>query len=339
MPTGASSAKLGYRIPAPAQADRVSWPASFGTRFTIMVDTEEEFDWTAPLDSANRAVTAMEALPAGHRRFADRGVPITYLVDHPIISDNRSIDILRAIVDDGQSAVGTQLHPWVNPPLDEAMVPHNSFVGNLPRSLQAAKLDILTDAITAAIGTPPLVYRAGRYGIGPDTLALLAARGYRIDSSMRSGYDYSAEAGPDFTAIDSHAFRCGPDRALVELPLTTVFTGRARAGGVALYRALGRVPKGRGLFSRTGLLSRIALTPEEMPLGDVLEAIAVALGEGVRVLNFSFHSPSLAPGFTPYVRDAAELAAFHHWWDTVLDELDRRGVAPASLGDLIAASA
>jgi hypothetical protein len=328
----------GYRVAPPTPADHLAWPDAFGTRFTIMVDTEEEFDWTAPLDSANRGVTAMRALPEGHRRFAERGVPVTYLVDHPIITDPHAAALLRGIVADGRSAVGTQLHPWVNPPLDEAMTPPNTFVGNLVRSLQSAKLDVLTDAITAAIGTPPLVYRAGRYGIGRDTLALLAARGYRIDSSMRSGYDYSAEAGPDFTAIGNHAFRCGPDRAMIELPLTTVFTGAVRTGGAALYRALGRVPKGRGLFSRARLLSRVALTPEDMPLTEVLEAIAVALGDGVRVLNFSFHSPSLAPGFTPYVRDAADLVAFHHWWDKVLDDLERRGVAPASLAELIAAS-
>ncbi|MEG3086132.1 polysaccharide deacetylase family protein [Sphingomonas sp. PB4P5] len=338
MGSSAPSHPPGYRVAPPAPADRVVWPAVFGTRFVVMVDTEEEFDWSAPLDSANRAVSAIGALPAGHRRFADRGVPITYLVDHPIISDPHAADLLRTIVADGRSAVGTQLHPWVNPPLDEAMTPANSFVGNLPLGLQAAKLDVLTDAITAAIGAPPLVYRAGRYGIGPDTLALLQARGYRIDSSMRSAYDYSAEAGPDFSAIGNHAFRCGPGGALVELPLTTVFTGLARAGGARLHRALGRVPKGRGLFARARLLSRVALTPEEMPLTEALDAIAVALGEGVRVLNFSFHSPSLAPGHTPYVRDAADLAAFHIWWDKVLDELDRRGVAPASLAELIAAS-
>lgn len=328
----------GYRPAAPPPADLIDWPSNFGQRFTIMVDTEEEFDWRAPLDSANRGVTAMAALPEAHRRFADRGVPVTYLIDHPVATDPAAIDILRKVVSDGRSAVGTQLHPWVNPPLDEAMIPRNTFVGNLPEPLHAAKLDVLTDAITAAIGTPPLVYRAGRYGIGPDTVALLAARGYRIDSSMRSRYDYSAEGGPDFAAIGNHAFRCGPGNALVELPLTTVFTGAARVGGVTLYRALGKVPKGRGLFARTRLLSRVALSPEDMPLPDALEAIAVALGEGVRLLNFSFHSPSLAPGHTPYVRDATDLAAFHDWWDKVLGRLDARGVAPASQGEIVAAT-
>ena len=118
---------------------------------------------------------------------------------------------------------------------------------------------------------------------------------------MRPGYEYLKESGPDFDAITAHAFRAGPGGAVIELPLTTVFTGLARRGGAGLYRALGKVPKGRGVFARTNLLSRIALTPEQMPIGDALEAIAVGLGEGLRLLNFSFHSPSVAPGHTPYV--------------------------------------
>ncbi len=236
------------------------------------------------------------------------------MVDYPIATDRQAIDMLHKVLADGVSAIGTQLHPWVNPPFDEALTPANSFAGNLPEALEAAKIDALTGAITAAFGVAPRAYRAGRYGIGPATPGLLAARGYLLDSSMRSAYRYSEEGGPDFGAVGNHAFRVGP---IVELPLTTVFTGLARRGGLGLYNMLGKLPKGRGIFARTHLLSRVALTPEEMPLADAREAVAVAVGEGLRLLNFSFHSPSVAPGHTPYVRDAADLAAFHHWWDRI----------------------
>ena len=125
---------------------------------------------------------------------------------------------------------------------------------------------------------------------------------------------------------------------MIELPLTTVFTGAVRSGGTSLYRTLGHIPRGRGVFARTHLMSRVALTPEDMPVPDALEAIAVALGQGVRLLNFAFHSPSLVPGHTPYVRDEADLTRFYRWWDIVLSDLARRNVRPASLDDLIHAS-
>src|SRR3546814_18177681 len=85
------------------------------------------------------------------------------------------------------------------------------------------------------------------------------------------------------------------------------------------------------------MLTRVALTPEGIPARDAIEAIDRMLDDGIRVLNLSFHSPSLEPGYTPYVRDAADLRAFYGWWDAVLDRMTKRGVTPASLDDFLAA--
>lgn len=323
-----------FRPQPPAAGDLVAWPESFGTRFVVFVDTEEEFDWSKPLARENRSVAAVAALPAAHARFAAAGVPLALMVDHPIATDPRAIDLIAPLLTGGTS-VGTQLHPWVNPPFDEALTPANSFVGNLPRALEEAKLRALTDAITTAFGTRPTAYRAGRYGLGPASFDLLAAHGYRLDSSMRPGFDYASEGGPDFSALGNHAFRAG---GIAELPLTTVFTGAARSAGMPLYRAAGAIPKGRAVLARSGLLQRIPLTPEGIPVREALEAIRVAIGEGVRVLSFAFHSPSLAAGHTPYVKDEADLAAFWYWWDKVLAELDRLGAKAAGLDDVIAAA-
>lgn len=328
----------GHRVPAPAPGALLDWPRAFGTRFAVFVDTEEEFDWGAPFRRDAFGTRAIAAMPAAHARFADRGVPLTYLVDYPIASNPGAVAILRRLVEDGRSAVGTQLHPWVNPPFEEELGDLNSFAGNLSPALEGAKLALLTEAIERAFGARPIVYRAGRYGIGPNTLGLLAGLGYRVDSSMRAGYDYSAGGGPDFSAVGNHAFRAGPEGCLLELPLTTVFTGLGRAGGAGLYRRLGGIPHGRGVAARLGLLSRVALTPEDMPIGEALEAVRVAVGEGVRLLNFSFHSPSVEPGHTPYVRDVADLAAFFGWWDRMFALLERLGVAPASLAEIVKAA-
>lgn len=332
--TGESPPAPGYRPAAPAPADLVAWPADFGTRFVVMVDVEEEFDWARPLSRDNRSVAAVAALPEAHARFAAAGVPLAMMIDHPVATDARAIDLIGPLLTGG-SVAGAQLHPWVNPPFDEELTPRNSFVGNLPRALEAAKIDALTDAIAAAFGTRPTAYRAGRYGVGPATFGLLAERGYRLDTSMRPGFDYGPEGGPDFSAIGNDAFRIGE---VIALPSTTIFTGLARGVGMGLYRASGAVPKGRAVLARTGLLQRIPLTPEGIPVADALEAVRVAVGEGLRILSFAFHSPSLAPGHTPYVRDAADLAQFWDWWDRVLAELDKSGARPCGLTELIDAA-
>ncbi|MDB5678134.1 polysaccharide deacetylase family protein [Sphingomonas bacterium] len=330
--THKSAPEPGFRPQPPA--DLIAWASDFGTRFVVFVDVEEEFDWNGSLSRDNRSVEAVGALPDAHARFAAAGVPLALMLDHPVAADARAIDLIGPLLTGG-SVVGAQLHPWVTPPFDEALTPRNSFAGNLPRELEAAKLDALTDAIATAFGARPTAYRAGRYGIGLNTFDLLAERGYRLDSSMRPGFDYAPQGGPDFGAVGNHAFDFG---GLIELPSTTVFTGLARGGGMGLYRAGGRMPKGRALLARTRLLQRIPLTPEGIPVAEALEAVRVAVGNDLRVLSFAFHSPSLAPGHTPYVRDAADLRSFWDWWDRVLAELNRLRVRPCGLAELIEAA-
>jgi hypothetical protein len=227
--------------------------------------------------------------------------------------------------------VGTQLHPWVNPPFDEAVTPANSFTGNLPVPLQRAKLRALTEAITAAIGIRPSVYRAGRYGIGPHTARLLTEAGYRLDVSVRSLFDYSAETGPDFSRHPIWPWWV--NERLLEVPLTVGFTGPLHRWP-ALYR---HAPL-RAPLARTGLLNRVALTPEGTPLGEALALIRRLLADGTRLFSLSFHTPSVEPGHTPYVRDAADLRTFWAWWDGVLDLFAREGVLPVRADEIVAAA-
>ena len=324
-----------YRCPAPLPGERIAWDAVFGSRFLVFVDVEEEFDWARPLARESRGTTAMAAFPEAHRRFADRGVGLVCMVDHPVATDPTAVAILQRVVEDGRSEIGAQLHAWVTPPFDEPLTRANSYPGNLPPPLEAAKIGVLTEALSTAFGRRPRSYRAGRYGIGPATLALLAERGYRIDTSVRARYDYSADGGPDFREVGPAAYR---REGLIELPLTTVYTGRARRAGPALHALAGRLPHVRGALARSGMLSRVALTPEDMPIADALEAVSIAHGEGERLLTFSFHSPSLAIGHTPYVRDAADLAAFHDWWRAMFAHLDRLGIRSTTLDEAIAAA-
>ena len=324
--------RLRFAVPA---GSRVAWPTAFGRRFLVTVDVEEEFDWSQPFSRAARGVAAIAALPAMHRRLADAGVTPLYFVDHPVAADPRAAATIRALLTDG-ATVGAQLHPWVNPPFRGEAGPLASFAGNLPPALEAAKLDALVGAIGDGVGVRPVAYRAGRYGLGPATLALLASLGFRVDSSMRAYHDYRDEGGPDYSRVDAGAFR--PVPGLLELPLTSVFTGAARRAGPVLHRWAGQVPRGRGVLARAGLVSRVPLTPEGVPAAEAVRAVASAAANGERLLVLSFHSPSLVPGNTPYVRDADDLAAFHGWWEAVLPARAAAGFAPASLDEVLAAA-
>jgi hypothetical protein len=79
----------------------------------------------------------------------------------------------------------------------------------------------------------------------------------------------------------------GGDGDLLEVPLSAAYIGGLRSMGGWLFPASASVPKMRGLLSRAGLLTRVALTPEEMPLPEVTRAIEALLADGTQYLSIS----------------------------------------------------
>ena len=315
---------------APRPQDIVRFPASFGRRFIVCVDTEEEFDWSMPKRRDATSVSAIRALPVAQERMRAAGVQPAYLMDYPVASSAESVAIIGRFFADGQCTIGAQLHPWVSPPFEEALAVRNSFPGNLPKALEHAKLSLLTEKLAEGFGVRPIVYRAGRYGVGPNTPVILEALGYRIDCSVRPLFDYAHEDGPTFWSAPARPYWISPARHLLEIPLTSVFVGGLRGLGGRLFRASGFVPPVRAALARTGLLNRVTLTPEGMPLDETIAGLKLLLAEGAQFFSIAFHSPSVEPGHTPFVRDQADLARMYAWFDGVFDFLARNGVAPTT---------
>ena len=322
----------------PDPADHARFAAGFAPRFMLTVDTEEEFDWGSPFARAEHSLDSIPRLAKFQEFCEGYGVVPAYLIDYPVASDPRIVEVLGAAVRAGRADVGVQLHPWVNPPLDEEVSVQNSYAGNLPAELERAKFRKLRDTIEGGFATAPLIYRAGRYGVGPGTAAMLREAAIAIDTSVRAQFDYSGEGGPNFRGHPLAPYWVGGRGGVLELPLTTVFWGPLRRQGHWIHPALWRAPRLRGLLARLGLLERIPLTPEGVAADEALKAIDIALDDGLPLLVFSFHSPSLRPGHTPYVRNEADLDHFYDWWRTCFDYLARRSVKPASVAEIIAAT-
>jgi hypothetical protein len=323
-------------------ASRVAvFPDNFGTRFWVSIDTEEDFDWGKPFSRSHHGLDSLARLSECQQYFAGHGVKPIYLVDWPVIEHGEAAAELRAYVAAGTAEVGAQLHPWVTPPFDEVINTRNSYTGNLPEDLQIAKLTRLRDRIAEQIGVAPLSYRAGRYGLGGRTSRTLAELGFACDTSVRSGFDYRAGGGPDYRYMPLVPYWANIEADLLEAPLTTVFLGMlARAGtGEAGYHRVARMGNAAlSLAARFGVVERVALTPEGIPADRACAAIDRALELRLPLLNFSFHSPSLEPGHTPYVRTTADLEAFYQWWDIVLAHLRLRSVQQTTVAELISAA-
>ncbi len=191
----------GNLLQPPLAQDMIALDPAFGTRFMLFVDTEEEFDWDAPFNRASDRVTALAGMARGQAYFAAAGVKPIYVTDYPVIDSDAAATMMGQWISDGAADIGAHLHPWVNPPHVEDVNAANSYVGFLPEAVERAKLEALCQRIEARFGRRPIAYRAGRYGVGPNSARLLEEAGFRLDSSVRSRFDYSHQHGPDFRGL------------------------------------------------------------------------------------------------------------------------------------------
>lgn len=294
--------------------DLILLPPETRPILTVVIHTEEEFDWNRPHDRNATTVEHMRHIDRAQALFDEFGIVPNYVVDYPIATQALAVAPLKAFADAGRALIGAHLHPWVSPPYVESVNAYHSYPGNLPRELEAEKLRILTETIAESFGAAPVTYLAGRYGFGANTGAILEELGYEVDISPAVPIDFSADGGPDYSGYTSHPYWFGQRRKLLGLPGTGGYVGALRRGGTPLYRRLThpwlRRAKLSGMVARLRLLERIRLSPEDYSEAEMRRLTDALLEDGVRVFVFSFHSPSIMPGGTPYVRSEEDLACF-----------------------------
>ena len=323
---------------APCPHSKASFAPGFGSRVLLTVDTEEEFDWNAPFTRDRHGLEHVAALPRFQAFCEQIGAHPVYLVDWPISNDARAVEVIGDAVKRGVADIGAQLHPWVNPPFDEELSLHNSFAGNLPRDLERAKFMALRDQIERAFGKAPLIYRAGRYGLGRNSANMLKACGITIDTSVRPLFDYSAQGGPDYSRHPNRPYWIDEARTLLEAPMTVVHSGMLRQLGESIQKTGARFPSLMGAMARLGLLERIALTPEGVSIKEAERALKLTIDAKLPLIVLSFHSPSLVPGFTPYTRTQSDVEALYEWFGEIYTRLSGAGIRSASVAEVVAAA-
>ncbi len=321
----------------PRHGDKVDLQRLGGPRFIVTVDTEEEFDWSGPFTREQHGLTHLAHIPRFQALCEAYAVKPLYLVDYPVAADGFGAELFSEWHKGEVAEIGLQLHPWVNPPFEEQLGAEASYASNLPPALEREKLRRLFDIVSERLGAKADSYRAGRYGAGAETPLILKELGIRVDTSVRPFFDYSGQCGPDYSRHPVAPYWVDNKR-LMELPLTSVFGGLARSGGARLFDRAFRSDTVRAVLARSGVLERIALTPEGIPLEKAITAIDIAIEWQLPVLVFSFHSPSLAVGHTPYVRSEADLEKFYIWWMRVFEHLQARAVLPSTIAEIASAA-
>lgn len=316
------------------------------TSLLVTIDTEEEGLWGGeyrPTGNTVENVRGVERFQSLCDRF---GIRPTYLVDAPVVQDDGAVNLLRGIQDEGRAEIGAHVHPWCNPPCGEKTDARNSYLCNLPESAQRDKLSWITEAIEERFGRRPTSFRAGRYGLDVAGARILHQLGYLVDSSVIPFSNFSADGGPNFEHAPHVPYfvdgddLCTPHESgpLLEVPVSVGFNrvdfARAQAICRAAMQPWLRRFHGVGILDRLGIVRRIKFSPEQADTRRMKQLVDAYLAQKTPAMVMMFHSSSLAPGYSPYVRTEADLNRFYRDLEATFDYcLKQRGMAASTLAE------
>lgn len=286
----------------------------------ITIDTEED-NWgsfTDPIGSVDNVL----ALPRLQELFNKYGAVPTYLINYPVASQQRSIDVLSTFLSEGVCEIGTHCHPWNTPPIEEVINDRNSMMCNLDYALLIKKMRHLHKTIEDNFQVKPVSFRAGRWALSEDVARCLSELGYLVDTSMTPFVDWSSIQGPNFRHSSTRPFYFKANDLsesddmgdLLEMPPTIGFyqpnfqlcdylMNRIEESWLSRLRLL-------GVLDRLNLLNFHWLSPEMSSGKEMVKLSKAFIKSGHQFLNMSFHSTSLLPGKSPFVGDEAELDLF-----------------------------
>lgn len=318
-------------------------------KLIVTIDTEEEGLWSGKFSGYDNPVENLAGIPAFQAICDRHGIRPTYLVNSPVVSNEQGCAVLNDILRDGRCEIGCHIHPWNTPPEEDDITSERSYLCNLPRELQRAKLTTVTAQIEQRFGIRPTSFRAGRYGLDDDGAALLKELGYTVDSSVCPYMDYSDDGGPDFRGATWRPYFVGekllepaPTRTeLVEVPVSFGFnwTNFEAAHRLDEFLAGPRVRRFRvkGILERLGALRKIKFSPEKADSGRLSALADAYTRQAAPCMVMMFHSSSLQPGYSPYVPDPAALDTFLRTIDETFTYcLDTLGMHGATLSEFAA---
>ncbi len=284
----------------------------------LSLDTEED-DWIPT--RTGWTVENARSLPQWHAFCRRLGVRPSYLVAYSMASTPWAASILKDLASDGSAEIGAHLHPWNTPPAEQNEPAHFTMLCHYTLASQVAKLTALRDSVTSITGNQPTVFRAGRFGLGADTITALSRCGFRVDTNVTPFFTWEDyDAGPSFIGAPMEGYRVdgkgdvrqkAPDGPIVEVPLSS---GHTRFGP-AVWGPLSRIfehPISRtirlaSLAARIGLARRCILSPEVHPVSDMLAMSREIVKAGIPFLHMFLHSSSLRPGLSPFARNQSEV--------------------------------
>lgn len=292
--------------------------------FIVTIDTEcdKSKDWSVryPFEFKN----ILEGIPNRLQPlFRKHGIKPTYLLSPEVIADPNSARMLRNL--DGEYELGTHLHgEFIEPEANFSANATDDFQADYGYDVEYKKMEMLTHSFKNTFGYQPISFRAGRFGIGRDTLRILKMLHYKVDSSIypfsiiqtkryvNNFYGYPIK--PYYANVQTMSRRATTySDSVLEVPMT-VHARLFQTLPHPINQLISRSKLLLGILSKIAgqnLVKTFSLRPsgyDENILRGIIDAhIALHKKDEPIFLNMMFHSNEIYPGCSPYAQTEEEV--------------------------------
>ncbi len=312
--------------------------------FSIDVESDDP-DWKGSAEGQKHE--NLQGLPALGEALHELGIKPTFLVTGGLAASGAFAAALEKSRFPQGYEIGTHFHAGEMPPFG----PWDREAGDnrvrLPDAVLEEKFDHCHDQLTRAFGAPT-VHRSGTWVLDGRMATLLAAKGYRVDSSVTPGVSWKLRGRPSYLRAPMRVYQmdledpCRPgDSGVVQVPVS-IHNPREKAAerDARTLASLQTMPMAsapsfvRGFLKvvrgRTPVWLRPAFTalPAMQKAADALDASGY--------LHVMVHSNELWPGCSPYVRDEVALRGLTGRLTGILRHALKRGYRPAVLTEGLA---
>ncbi len=307
------------------------------------IDAEPDSLWTRTRGHAfthDNIAGITRALPL----FEQRSIKPTFFVSYSVASSDVCTAILQNAREKTSGEIGTHFHPCDTPPFSGNGERETDNILRVDDGLLTEKFERLHAMILGRFGKP-VSYRSGAWTIDKRIVALLAARGYRVDSSVTPGISWSLIGRPSYQhaprsryVIDVDNMSKNGSSGIIELPVS-IWPPRSllekMPSPVSSFFTMPMASKKNIPMLGLKALRRIRpkwLRPAFQSL-DEMKAIAGPLLEKSGFLHVMCHSTELAVGTSPYVQNAMEQKEFFHRLEGVFRLAADQGCTSATLSE------
>jgi hypothetical protein len=262
--------------------------------------------------------------------FEKYGARPTYLLSPEVLRDEKCVDVFSKLA--SRAELGTHLHgEYADPGAFEPELTR-VFQRDYPREIELAKLQDTTKSFVRAFGTRPTSFRAGRFGVGENTVGILEELGYAIDSSITPFMRWGDAGGEKFSFAHAPTQPYRPDTSaperkgtakLVEVPITIrpSFFGRFPIVGKFIEPRWLRPTRGSGM-------QLVDVAREE------IRVARNAASDRAVVLNAMFHNVEVIPNASPYAATEGEARAILERLETLLAFAKNESIRSIGLTDV-----